>query len=466
VSCVSNSDCSLFDYPGKYAVPGDGDRLARIRMEEREASNATIGGTAVGAGLACGTKVGIEDFYRRDANKAYLVLGVRHTATNGSFRAETAGSSYVFEQTFIGMPAAVPYRPPRVTPKAVVRGSQTAVVVGPSGEEIYVDMYGRVKVQFFWDREGKKDDKSSCYIRVSSTWAGSGWGFIQIPRIGQEVIVDFLEGDPDRPIIVGSVYNALEVQPAALPANKTQSGVKSHSTPGGGGYNEFFFEDKKGSELVRFHAQKDSTITVENDETHAVLHDRTKTVDHDETTHVKHDRTETVDNNETITIHGTRTETVDKDETITIHGARTEKVDKDESITIVGERSTTIGKADSLTIGDASTQSIAKAQSISIGEGLTLSVGKDRSESIGGNDSLSVSKALAVKAGTTLAIEANTSIELKVGQNSIKLEQAGITIKGMKVSIEGSIATEVKGVMTTVKGDGMLTLKGGVTMIN
>ena len=157
------------------------------------------------------------------------------------------------------MPATVPYRPPRVTPKALVHGTQTAVVVGPAGEEIYVDKYGRVKVQFYWDRQGKKDDKSSCWVRVSSTWAGKQWGFIQIPRIGQEVIVDFLEGDPDRPIIVGRVYNAEQMPPYELPANKTQSGVKiaqlARAAPRD--FNEIRFEDKKGSEQVLVHAEKD-----------------------------------------------------------------------------------------------------------------------------------------------------------------------------------------------------------------
>ena len=180
------------------------------------------------------------------------------------------------------------------------------MVVGPGGEEIWCDKYGRVKVQFHWDRYGKKDENSSCWIRVAHQWAGGNWGVISLPRIGQEVIVDFLEGDPDQPIIVGSVYNADQMPPYALPANTTQSGIKSRSSKGGGpaNFNEIRFEDKKGSEQLFIHAEKNQDIEVENDETHWVGHDRKKTIDHDETTHVKHDRTETVDNNETITIHG------------------------------------------------------------------------------------------------------------------------------------------------------------------
>src|SRR5204862_4165895 len=170
---------------------------------------------------------------------------------------------------------------------------------------------GRVKVQFHWDREGKHDADSSCWVRVSTLWAGKHWGMVHIPRVGQEVIVDFLEGDPDRPIITGSVYNADQMPPYDLPANKTQSGVKSRSSLGGSAanFNEIRFEDKKGAEVLTIHAEKDQSISVEHDETHTVGHDRTKTIDHDETTHVKHDRTETVDNNEKITGHGPRTET-------------------------------------------------------------------------------------------------------------------------------------------------------------
>jgi len=464
---VDNSAFKLFDYPGKYAKVNEGERYARLRMEEQEASNATVAGTAMGAALACGTKVEVADFYRRDANKPYLVTSVEHAATNASFRSATSGTDYTFVQSFVGIPATVVYRPPRITPKAIVRGVQTAVVVGPAGEEIYVDKYGRVKVQFFWDQEGQKNEHSSCYIRVATAWAGKQWGAIHIPRIGQEVIVDFLEGDPDRPIIVGRVYNAEQMPPYELPANKTQSGVKSRSSMGGGAadFNELRFGDMKGSEQILLHAQKLFDVEVEADETHWVGHDRTKTIDHDETVHVKHDRTETVDNNETITINGARSETVAKDETITINGARTETVAKDESVTIDGARTATIAKDVAESIGGAATQDIGKDQTITVGGALTHDVKKDRAVTVTGADSLSVKKGLSVDA-LSLAMEGKTSFELKVGSNSIKIDQSGITIKGMTVKIEGTVMTEVKGMLTNVKADTMLTVKGAVTMIN
>ncbi len=176
----------------------------------------------------------------------------------------------------------MPFRPPRTTPRPVIQGSQTAEVVGVKGEEIFTDKYGRVKVQFHWDREGKRDENSSCWIRVSHPWAGKGWGSVSIPRIGQEVIVDFLEGDPDQPIITGRVYNGELMPPYTLPAGGVVSGVKSNSTKGGGGFNEIAMDDTKGKELIRIHGQYDKVVTIE------------------------HDRTESVGNDETISIEGNR----------------------------------------------------------------------------------------------------------------------------------------------------------------
>lgn len=396
-----------FDYPGKFAVASDGDRLARLRQEESEALSFVVNGQTNYRGLGSGQKLDIADHYRRDVNQSYHVLSARHVANEGGYRSKTGGEPFSFLTSFKAIPHAVPYRPARTTPKSIVYGSQTALVVGPAGEEIFVDKFGRVKVQFFWDQAGQKDDKSSCWVRVSSTWAGKQWGAIQTPRIGQEVVVDFLEGDPDRPIIVGRVYNADQMPPYALPANGTQSGVVTRSTLGGnaGTANEFRFEDKKGSEQILLHAEKNSDVEVEKDETHWVGQDRKKTIDRDEVTHVKRDRTETVDNNETITINGKRAETVDKDDTITVSSGNRE---------------------------------------ISVRQGnVTLKAGMG-----------------------SIKYDAMQGIELKVGQNSIKVDQQGITIKGMMVTIDGQVQTEVKGLMTKVNASAMLTVKGAITMIN
>ncbi len=229
---------------------------------------------------------------------------------------ETEGESF---KVLLGVaPTSLPYRPPRITPRPIMRGPQTATVVGPSGEEIFTDKYARVKVQFHWDREGKKDQNSSCFVRVSQTWAGAGWGFIQIPRIGQEVIVDFIEGDPDLPIITGRVYNASQMPPYGLPGNATQSGWKSNSSKGGGGYNELMFEDKAGSELVNFQAQKDHNLLIKNDRTKLVQHDQSDRIDHDAKHSVGHNLDEDVGNNKTVKVGVDQTTNIGYNDTETV----------------------------------------------------------------------------------------------------------------------------------------------------
>ena len=420
-----NDKMEIYDYPGGYAnrfdgvsrgggdnspelqkIFTDGVRTTDIRMQQEATQGLEIQGASSCPQLTAGYRFKLDRHF--NGNGPYVLTSVDHTARlEGEYRSSRAQVTLSYENSFTCIPLALPFRPPRVTQTPRVCGAQTAVVVGPSGDEIFTDKYSRVKVQFPWDREGKNDGDSSCWMRVGTPWAGKQWGMIHIPRIGQEVVVDFLEGDPDQPIIVGSVYNAEQMPPYQLPANKTQSGVKSRSSLGGSAsnYNEIRFEDKKGSEQLLIHAEKNQDIEVENDETHWVGHDRKKTIDNDETTHVKHDRTETVDNNETITVHGSRTETVDKDESVTI-------TQGNESLRIK--------------MGNSDTK---------------LDLGKSETEAM-------------------------QSIELKVGQSSVKLDQTGVTIKGMMIQIEGQVQVNVKGVMTNVNADGILTLKGGLTMIN
>lgn len=281
------------------------------------------------------------------------------------------------------LPKDKPYKPARVTPRKVMPGPQSAIVVGPKGEELHVDRMGRVKVHFHWDRYDKSDENSTCWVRVSQPWAGKSWGGYFAPRIGQEVIVDFINGDPDRPIIMGRVYNDDQPIPYESP---TQSGFKSRSTPKGSAsnFNEFRFEDKKGSEQVYLHAEKNHDIEVENDETHHVGHDRTKNIDHDETSTIGNNRTETVVNNEDITIGVNRTENVGASESITIGASRTENVGASESVTIGVSRSHTIGASDSLTVGAARTETIGATLTQTVGATATHTVGAAFTQTVGG----------------------------------------------------------------------------------
>ncbi|HTR78938.1 MAG TPA: type VI secretion system tip protein TssI/VgrG, partial [Gemmatimonadaceae bacterium] len=335
------------------------------------------------------------------------------------------------------------------------RGTQTAIVTGPSGEEIYVDEYGRVKVHFHWDRLGKSDDTSSLWVRVATPWAGKTWGMVHLPRVGQEVVVTFLDGDPDRPLITGLVYNAEQMPPYALPANKTQSGIKSRSSPGGSAdnFNEIRFEDKKGSELVYVHVEKDLTTDVKNDETRSVLHDRTTTIK----------------NNETQTVS-------EGDETITVA--------KGNQIVAVsqGDQTVTVGKGNqTITIGQGNQSLTIKQgnQTVEISQGkqdVTI-MGNRTTQIKQGNDELDVNmgnlttKVAMGNVATTVSLgeismTALQGIELTVGENSIKIDQSGVTIQGMTVNVTGQIQTQIKGLITQVNADAMLQLKGGVTMIN
>jgi type VI secretion system secreted protein VgrG len=454
----------VFDYPGNFAAVAEGEQRSKVRMEELEALNVVATGVTNCMLLGSGQKLDVAEHYNGDFNQSYHLLSLTHVGRVGDYITNAETSAFEFETRFVAIPYAVPYRPALRTPRSIVHGSQTAIVVGPAGEEIYVDKYGRVKVQFFWDQLGKKDDHSSCWVRVSSAWAGKGWGFIQIPRIGQEVLVDFLEGDPDRPIITGRVYNGEQMPPYELPAHSTQSGVKSRTSKGGAAENanELRFEDKKGGEQVYFQAEKDLSSVVKNDETRDVQHDRTTTIKNNETKTVtegnevttisKGNRTLTVsEGNETIAItKGNQSVTISKgDQTLTVDkGKQTITVDKDQVITVkTGNSSFTVkmGNVDTkVDQGNVSTK---------------VAMGNVSTKVDMGNVSL--------KAGLgKVAYEAMQGIELKVGQSSITIDQTGIKIKGMMVAIEGQMQTEVKGLMTKVDGSAMVMVKGGITMIN
>ncbi|MDE3136171.1 MAG: type VI secretion system tip protein VgrG, partial [Acidobacteriota bacterium] len=237
MSYAGNSKLEIYDYPGKYETTSQGGNLAEVRMQEEEAAVKIVRGSSGCRAFISGYKFDLADFPVSSMNASYLLTEVRHEATIGPGYSSGEPPAEAYSNRFTCMPAEVPFRPPRITPKPLVPGPQTAVVVGKSGEEIWVDQYGRVKVQFFWDRVGQKDENSSCWIRVSQLWAGKGWGAMWIPRMGQEVIVEFLEGDPDRPIITGRVYNAENVHPYELPAQKTKSTWKTQTVGDSGDYS-------------------------------------------------------------------------------------------------------------------------------------------------------------------------------------------------------------------------------------
>ncbi|MGH8170329.1 MAG: type VI secretion system Vgr family protein, partial [Steroidobacteraceae bacterium] len=425
------SKYEIYDFPADAdALNSSGvDRVAKLRVQELQVPQMIARGSGDAAGLATGHLFKLTGHPRNSLDIQYLITSTSVDLSAGAYHAGAGEGETQFTIAVEGVDAREPYRPPRITPKPMIHGTQTAVVVGPKGDEIHTDSFGRIRVQFHWDRYGQLDEKSSCFVRVGQLWAGKSWGGIYIPRIGQEVIVSFMEGDPDRPIVIGSVYNGANKPPYTLPDNKTQSGIKSRSSLQGTveNFNELRFEDKKGSELLFLHAEKDQGIEVENDESHSVGHDRTKSVKNNETTTIGKDRTESVSGNESITIEKDRTESVKGSETIGIT--------KDQSQSIGGGRTLSVAKDESIAVSGGRTDEVTKDEQVSIGQ--------KRSQSVGTDDSLTV--------GQKLSINAGDSVEIVTGSASITMKQDGtITLKGNNI---------------TLSGDGDITIKAGGNVV-
>jgi len=417
-----------YDYPGLYENRGDGDGLTKTRIEEEEAAYNIVEASGTYRSFTAGGKFTLSRHeISGEQGKAYVITSLTHHARENSYDVGQGGS-HDYYNSFTCIPDDVVFRPQRTTRLPFVRGPQTAIVVGPSGEEIYTDEFGRIKVQFYWDRVGEKDEKSSCWLRVSQQWAGKQWGAIFIPRIGHEVIVSFLEGNPDRPLVTGCVYNADNMPPYELPANKTQSGWKTRSTKEGGtaNFNELRFEDLKGSEEIYIHAEKDQNNHVENDETTFVGHDRTEEVGNDETISIGNDRTETVGNDETITITANRTESVGKNESITIGDNRTEKVGINEDIDIGKDRTEKVGSNETITIGKNQEESIGDNREVQIGKNDTLNVGKKMSVVVGDEISFKCGKSV-------LVMKKDGKIQLTGKEFNVKMS-GNIKMKGAKIA--------------------------------
>ncbi|MGH7934838.1 MAG: type VI secretion system Vgr family protein [Candidatus Binataceae bacterium] len=373
VQAGNNSQYEIYDYPGDYETTSEGNNIVGLRIEEEEAVNMVATGVGTCRSFIPGYTFTLAEHYRQDLNQSYLLTEAEHAATVGDGYTSGNMGAAAYSNKFICIPGSTTLRPMRTTPRPRVQGPQTAVVVGPAGQEVYVDKYGRVKVQFFWDRQGQHDDKSSCWIRVSQPWAGKTWGGITIPRIGQEVVVDFLEGDPDRPIITGRVYNAEQMPPYKLPDDQTRSTLKSRSSTQGGSdnYNEIRFEDKKGSEQLFVRAEMD-------------MDER-----------VKQDLREFVGGKRSLMVQGDQLEQV--------QGAKHAKV--------TGE------------------------YRHEVGGNLSLNVIGNRDEKVGMNYAVKSGEIIHLNAGMTVVIEAGMTLTLKAGSGFVTIGPEGVAIQGAMVMI-------------------------------
>ncbi|KAG1694985.1 Protein ClpV1 [Nymphon striatum] len=426
------ADYEIYDYPGEYNKTDDGEKYVQARIEELHCQYEQAQGKSGVRALTTGYKFKLNGYTREDQNREYLITQATHFINSHVYGSGGVGRGDPYSNSFSVIESTTPFRTSRTTPKPIVQGTQTAIVVGPSGEEIYTDEYGRVKIQFHWDRYGNNDENSSCWVRVAQIWAGKRWGGIHIPRIDQEVIVDFMEGDPDRPIITGRVYNAEQMPPYDLPANKTQSGVKSRSSKGGSAanFNEIRMEDKKGSEQIYIHAEKNQDNIVENNET----------------TDVGHNRTEKVGNDEDITIGNNRTEKVGVNEDITIGANRTEKVGANEDITIAANRTENVGANETIMIGANQTQTIGANQTRTIGANHTQTIGANQVQSIAGTQTEVIAGTLlqTVAGGVTVVTPATYTLIATGGYTLIAPSSDSIfkafdsAITGAKFEVVGS----------------------------
>ncbi len=409
----SESEHEVFDYPGEYIVPPDGEQLVKARLEEIQAAQEVIQGRGNSRLISSGSLFSLADYVRMDQNREFLVTVATVEAVNNLPELDIESQFTCFFQC---MPSDMQFRTPRITPRPIVQGPQTAEVVGPSGEEIHVDEYGRVKVQFHWDRYGQHDDKSSCWVRVSQIWAGKNFGWITIPRIGQEVVVDFLEGNPDAPLITGRVYNAEQMPPWTLPDCKTQSGILTRSSKGGSpeNANRLQFEDKKGEELVTIHAERNMARSVENDDS----------------IHIGRDQMHVVKRNQVNVIEGHQKNQVTK------------------------FQETEVKEYRKITVKDYEEHIVDKAQSIKVGKTQSISVGEAQVTDFKDTFTLTVKSAIKTKGGDIRFDETAGNATTKVGGKQTTLVTGDFDCKAANMLFDaGNIVHKASKLTIATTGD-------------
>jgi type VI secretion system secreted protein VgrG len=409
-----------FDYPGVHETAESGKHYAQVRLEALNVAQSQCAGSTTAFGLLTGALFKLKEFPRAELNKEYLITASTvHVDNAGVISGAQDGD--LFTCSFSAIQSRQPFRTMPTALKPMVAGLQTAVVAGSdTAEDISVDKYGRIQVTFHWNKPDKKNAHISCPVRVASSWAGKNWGAVHIPRVGQEVVVSFLEGDPDRPLVIGSVYNADNMPPYTLPDNKTQSGIKSRSHEGGAAadFNEIRFEDKKGSEELFLHAQKDMREEVENDHFVQIDHDETVTIKNDQTEEIKHDRKLTVGN--------------------------------DDKLDVTQNSTTTIGQKFKLSAG-TEIELVTGASSIVMKSDGSIEIK-------GVNIKVTGSMGVKVEGQVEVGIKAGATMDIGAGA-SLKMHSDAV------LEVAGGAMTTVKGPMLMLKGDAMTQVSGGIIMI-
>jgi type VI secretion system secreted protein VgrG len=434
----------IFEFPGEYKTHAEGSARSDIRIQEIQTKFETFRGqTTTVRGLATGSLFNLASHPAAAMNREYLVTGTAIRVEEGEFETgRKGGKEPFFACAVVAIASQQTFRAARTTPRPFVQGVQTAIVVGPAGEEIHTDKHGRIKVQFHWDRRGKFDDNSSCWMRVSQPSAGKGWGSMIIPRIGQEVIVDFIEGDPDRPIVTGRVYNADQAPPYAA-GKGVVSGLKSN-THKGAGFNEISMDDTAGKEKVFIHAQYD-------------MHMR-----------AGHDRVENVANDHHCTIANNSSQSVAANQSLSVGADQKVSVGANAGVSIGGKSAVSIGGTDSRDVGGAVMEKCGGARSMAVGGKLLINAPDilvDASGNItlkaGGTEIVLGAGGVKIATAGDVKITAGGKIEVSAGS---KVELAGggpVDIKGPKITAAADAAAVFKGATVTVEGSGKVDVKSG-----
>jgi type VI secretion system secreted protein VgrG len=483
---VHDAPTTFHGFAHTYASHNANEQL-RLYAERARRDALICEGTGSSLALRAGRRFDLGRHPRADLDGAWAITAVEHR-----FQRE----HLPYEATFSCLPASVAWRPDRLRDRPRILGVQTATVVGPAGEEIHTDPHGRIKAQFHWDRLGRSDDKSSCWIRVMQTMGGPGWGFSFIPRIGMEVVVTFVEGDLNRPLVTGVVYNGEAPPPTELPANKTRTTIKSSSSPGGGGFNELRLEDKAGQEEIWLHGEKDWNTLIKNDLNRLVGHneaqevavDRTRKVGNDESVTIGHDRKKVVENNESVAIGVDRQKSIGANETVSIGKNAVQSIGQNATQTVGMNRTVNVAASnaknvvlnDSLKVGGEAQRVVGKSLTEQVSgavqqqfkQSLTQTIGMGRSVTVTGADNLNViglrytdvtlddttivtgksvlhAKIGEIEIGDILTISAETQVTIKCGDSELQMTKDGVILRGKKIDIEASDKLNAKGATET-----------------
>jgi type VI secretion system secreted protein VgrG len=465
----------------------EGKLLAQKRLEALQGSAMACTFESNALDLAPGVVMSMLDHPHADLGPTKKLLVVESTMS---------GSAQHLSHSCEARSAALAYRPELVTPKPKVSGVESATVVGPKGEEIFTDEFGRVRVHFHWDRESGMNEKSSCWMHVSQAWAGAGFGTTHLPRVGQEVLVDFIGGDPDRPVVTGRLYTNAQKTPYKLPENKTQTGWKSHSIGGSGGYNEIMFEDLGGKELLRVQAEKDLHKLVKHDEEATVGSNRSHSVGNDDSLSVGNDRTEMVGNNETVTVGANQTVTVGANQTVTVGADQTETITGNRTLTLTGNLAETqvgnqvetltgnreltqVGKQSETIIGDLSLIHLGGQTEVQAGSRTLLELGGKAEIRLGNELHLQMGSETEIRAGASWRMQVGNQTETVTGVKKIEAPTVTIdahalaTVKAALIELIASGVVQIEGASVNLKAGvanvvatGPTTIKGSIVKLN